>query len=384
MSDFKALQQVFQGIKLLYVEDDRNLREQVTIFFKNLTDQLYIAQNGLVGLEMFKTHQPDIVVTDVQMPEMNGIEMIEAIQKINPETLIIVTTAFNEIELLTALIDLGVDTYIKKPIEYKTFHGTLLKLGKMVKAKKEIEDKNMMILQQARLAGMGEILSQIAHHWRQPLNVLALNVQEVKMVKDEGELTNEFIDEFVERSSEVIQSMSSTINTFYGFSNQTKGSTEFNVKEAVQSSLALCGQLLSENRISYELHIDDTLTAHNDRYSFQQALHNIITNSIESIMEKEEVQGRISITADYDSKASLRIDIADNGGGIVVEPIERIYEPYYTTKGPQSGKGLGLYVTRMIVQRHLNGTISSSAGREGLLTSLVIAADNRVNVSLPA
>ncbi|QOY54218.1 diguanylate cyclase [Candidatus Sulfurimonas marisnigri] len=110
-----------KNIKILYVEDDINANEEVSYFLKQFTDQLYIAFNGKEGLAMFKEHGPDIVVTDIQMPIMNGIEMIENIKKINKDVFVIVITAFNETQHLLQAINLGISKYLLKPLNLKEF-----------------------------------------------------------------------------------------------------------------------------------------------------------------------------------------------------------------------------------------------------------------------
>lgn len=109
-------------LKLLYVEDDKNLSEQYKIFFERRCKKLYLAYNGIEGLELFKKHSPDIIITDIRMPQMDGLEMIRKIREINREVPIIITSAFNEQEYLFKAINRGVTRYVLKP-----FNRTLLK-----------------------------------------------------------------------------------------------------------------------------------------------------------------------------------------------------------------------------------------------------------------
>jgi YesN/AraC family two-component response regulator len=103
-------------LKVLYVEDEDDIRERLSKFLKRRVKELYIAKNGKEGLETYKITQPDIVVTDIQMPIMDGLDMAENIKKIKPEQIVIVTTAFNEEEIISRAMDIGIDEYLFKPI----------------------------------------------------------------------------------------------------------------------------------------------------------------------------------------------------------------------------------------------------------------------------
>lgn len=108
--------ELFKNITLLYVEDDLMTQEEVSFFLKRYVKELYVANNGVEGLELFKKHNPDMVITDIQMPIKNGLVMAEEIYKINPAVPIAVTTAYSDSEYLMNAIELGIDKYIIKPI----------------------------------------------------------------------------------------------------------------------------------------------------------------------------------------------------------------------------------------------------------------------------
>jgi len=101
---------------ILYVEDEDDIRERLSKFLKRRVSNLYTAENGAIGLELYKQHKPNIVITDIQMPIMDGLEMSEKIKKINREQIIIVTTAFNEEEIISKAMEIGINEYLFKPI----------------------------------------------------------------------------------------------------------------------------------------------------------------------------------------------------------------------------------------------------------------------------
>lgn len=107
---------MFQDVTLLYVEDDLMTLEEISFFLKKYVKKLLVAKNGKEGLELFKQHNPDMVITDIQMPIMNGLEMSEKIFEINPNTPIAITTAYSDGNYIMKAIELGIDKYIIKPI----------------------------------------------------------------------------------------------------------------------------------------------------------------------------------------------------------------------------------------------------------------------------
>ncbi|MBV6340627.1 response regulator transcription factor [Candidatus Magnetobacterium casense] len=107
---------------LLYVEDEDNVREGLVRFLQRRFKTVYVGRDGQEGLEQFKSHRPDIVITDIQMPVMDGLEMLSAIKEISTSTPVIITTAFNEIPYLMKAIELHVDSYIKKTYRQGRYH----------------------------------------------------------------------------------------------------------------------------------------------------------------------------------------------------------------------------------------------------------------------
>ncbi|MBF0320133.1 MAG: diguanylate cyclase [Nitrospirae bacterium] len=134
-----------QRTRVLYVEDEDVIRDSIARFLKRRIKDLYLASNGKEGLETFKQERPDIVITDIRMPVMDGIEMSSAIKSINEDTPIIVTSAFNDEEYFLKAIELGVEKYIKKPVNNADLVNILVKVARAVSHQKEIEAKNEFI-----------------------------------------------------------------------------------------------------------------------------------------------------------------------------------------------------------------------------------------------
>ena len=132
----------FKEYNILYVEDNHEIAEEIAFFLEPRVNKFYSAYDGKEGLELFKEHKPDIIITDIQMPNMNGIEMIEQIRKIDSEVPIIITTAFNESSYLLKAINLQVDGYIMKPLNIKELLNRLKKIIEPLELKKALLNKN--------------------------------------------------------------------------------------------------------------------------------------------------------------------------------------------------------------------------------------------------
>ncbi len=127
---------IFKDVTLLYVEDDPMTLEEISFFLKKYVKKLYIAKNGKEGLELFKEHSPDMIITDVQMPIMNGLEMSEKILELNPNIPIAITTAYSDGDYLVKAIALGIDKYLLKPIDMLEMLAVIQKSLSLDKDKK--------------------------------------------------------------------------------------------------------------------------------------------------------------------------------------------------------------------------------------------------------
>lgn len=136
---------LLEGISLLYVEDNPDIRDQLSLFLRRRVGTFHVATNGAEGLELFRQHRPDIVVTDILMPVMDGLKMAEGIRALSEDTPIIVTTAFNEQDYFIRSIDLGIDKYVLKPVDTEQLTRAVLRSAKALTQKREAEAGNALI-----------------------------------------------------------------------------------------------------------------------------------------------------------------------------------------------------------------------------------------------
>jgi signal transduction histidine kinase len=219
--------------------------------------------------------------------------------------------------------------------------------------------KDKMLQEQSKLAAMGEMVGAIAHQWRQPLNSLNINIQNLDDDYDDGLINKEFIDTFIKKQTQTIQFMSKTIDDFRNFFRVDKIKKVFSVKKAIQTAVDIQSAQLKHNNISFNLFGDDFYVEALEG-EFQQTILNIISNAKDAILDNKIAYGRIDIKLDAN-----KIYISDNGGGIAENLLERVFEPYFTTKEQGHGTGIGLYMSKMIIEQNLGGTLSVSNQKEG-------------------
>ncbi len=216
--------------------------------------------------------------------------------------------------------------------------------------KNRIKDKIMF--QQSKLAQMGEMIGSIAHQWRQPLNTLSINIQKLEFDYEDKIIDNKYIDNFINKNEKTIDFMSKTIDDFRNFFKLDKKRELFKVKEAIKESIAILGVQLVNNDIKVEV-IGNEFTNNNFKNEFQQVILNIVNNAKYALIERNIKNKKITIIL-----KDKKIIIKDNAGGIPKDIIDRVFEPYFTTKEPGNGTGIGLYMSKMIIENNMNGKLS--------------------------
>ena len=197
----------------------------------------------------------------------------------------------------------------------------------------DLRRKDLAMIQQNRLAAMGEMIGNIAHQWRQPLNAISLMVQSVQSEYDSGTLTSEEVHHNVHEIMEVLQHMSGTINDFRNFFREDKERRQFLLSTAVSSSLALVSASLKSHNIRVEIAGDETVTATGYQNEYAQVLLNLLSNSRDACLEHSVSDPRISIRIARENGRAVMY-IRDNCGGIPDDVLPRIFDPYFTTRGP--------------------------------------------------
>ncbi|QGG46472.1 GAF domain-containing sensor histidine kinase [Heliorestis convoluta] len=233
--------------------------------------------------------------------------------------------------------------------------------------------KDMMLQQQSRQVAMGEIINSIAHQWRQPLNSISLAASNIVIDVELGENLEEIAEEG-NQIIELAQSMSQTITDFMEFFNDNKKEEFFRVEDVLKSIGGMLQSQLYSKNIAYQIRLPEKIEVKAFRNELQQVLLNIITNAIHAFDEKKVERKMICahgwIEHGPEEQEHLILEIADNAGGVPEEIMEKIFEPYITTKEKGKGTGLGLSISRTIVQDKLKGNIVVRNENGGAVFSL--------------
>jgi PAS domain S-box-containing protein len=221
-----------------------------------------------------------------------------------------------------------------------------------------LNEKNQMLMHQNRLAAMGEMISNIAHQWRQPLNTLGLLIQEGPVMLEAGLFSGEYLKSMTEKAMEIIFHMSRTIDDFRNFFRPDKEKVEFNVGGEVRKTLTLLEGSFKNLQIGIEIHEEGTPFIHGYPNEFSQALLNILINARDAFADKKGDRVKVVRIRMFRENNVTVVTIADNAGGIPEEIIDKIFDPYFTTKGPDKGTGIGLYLARAIIGINMGGRLS--------------------------
>ncbi len=229
---------------------------------------------------------------------------------------------------------------------------------------KRIEDeveasrkKDIILFQQAKLAAMGEMLGNIAHQWRQPLGAISMIIQSFQTKMELGKLTPEVVNAKTKDALLLAKNMSQTLEDFKNFFNPNKTKKDFSLKGCIDHAFELSKYVLEKHQIRYAVEMDKDITVHGFYNELSHVFLNLISNAkdaltVKSSCPKREI--RVSVTS---NDSVVRIHFIDNGTGIDETVLPKIFEPYFTTKYKSAGTGIGLYMSKQIIEKHMNGSI---------------------------
>ncbi len=264
------------------------------------------------------------------------------------------------------------NTSLETKVQEKTAELTALNSSLEQRIREEIEknrEQEHIMFQQGRLAAMGEMLSNIAHQWRQPLNNIGLYIQDIQDAHETGRLDNEYMNRSADTCLDIIQHMSLTIDNFRDFFKPDKERVLFDVNDCIRHSITLLVAGIENSRIgiSTDLKAVGKVTGVPGEYS--QVLINIITNAKDALINSNSPNPQIKIRS-FSSNGTVTVEIEDNAGGIPAEICDKIFQPYFTTKQDGQGTGIGLYFSKIIIEKNMGGKISFSNSDSGATFSV--------------
>lgn len=272
-------------------------------------------------------------------------------------TFIMLTTLFFSkiiIASIQALHHSLENTIFQKTKELRKFNDDLQQI--IQKEIKESRQKDQIMYQQARLASIGEMIQNIAHQWRQPLNSLTLIIQSFKIKFKDGNLSQNFIENQTQNALRIAKNMSDTIENFRNFFQPDNAKKAFNITTSIHNSIKIIEATLLKNGIDIFVFVPEKMSLLGYENAFAQVVLNLINNAQDAILMENVRNGIIEISSQLENE-EISLIFLDNAGGIKTQEIEKIFEPYFTTKHQSLGTGVGLYMVKQIVEKQLNGRI---------------------------
>ena len=300
----------------------------------------------------------------------------------------------NIIEFIAIRYDVTAEVELKKSLELKEKELEQLNLNLEQKVKeqtkqlkelnktlenrvneeiKKNEEKQKLLFWQSRMASLGQMLANIAHQWRQPLTELNLTLFNMKKASIQN--NEKKVDELYKESKTLISSMSSTIDDFTNFFNPQKEKKSFEIKDAINEALIILRKVIELENIHIQIDVPIDYKVIGVSNELSQVVINLIQNSKDAFIQNDITNRTIIITLKeeliLDKKYAL-LEVKDNAGGISKENIDKIFDPYFTTKYKSQGTGLGLFMSKMIIEKSLEGELSHKNIDDGSLFTISI------------
>ena len=238
---------------------------------------------------------------------------------------------------------------------------------RVIEETRKSREKDHLLIQQSKLATMGEMINNIAHQWRQPLNALNLVLGNIQDAQRFDDLSTEFLTKQIKNGLHCIDKMSSTIDDFRDFFSPNKPHQVFSLLQAVNDAIALIEASFKTHNINIVLHVEHDVELYGILNEYAQVVLNLLTNAKEAILGIH-AEGFISVSVVVENE-HCRLTVKDNGGGIPENILPHIFEPYYSTK--EGGMGIGLYMSKMIAETSLNGKIFAANTVDGAVFTIV-------------
>lgn len=243
--------------------------------------------------------------------------------------------------------------------------GFVRDISERKKMQDDIRLKDEMMIAQSKQTAMSDMIAMLAHQWRQPISVISMAINNLQAsIELEEEITPELLREHIEILHQQVTELDKTISNFRDFFKPQEDEEETTVKEILTSVINIIGKSLENNDIKLNIEYKNNISFFINKSSLVQVLLNILGNAKHILVDKKIENPTINLHI-YSTDESTVLSICDNGGGIQDSIIDKLAHPYFTTKNEFNGKGLGLYISRTIVEKHLFGTLTWHNEKDG-------------------
>jgi signal transduction histidine kinase len=311
-------------------------------------------------------------------------DYFQKISILNNDTPLIVVIPESKV-ILKYIISYSIDNFILSPIDSDVLIDKINKMANNIEQRLELKALNQenvrkdeMLLKQSRLAIMGEMISMIAHQWRQPLNSINGVVMAMNMHRQMDTLSDDKFNEHLDNIKDTTKFLTNTINDFRKFFNKDKELSKFYPKDIIDKVLALISHRINQDKLEIIQNCDFEDFIVNYESELQQVILNILNNAMDEFEIKKIKNPVLKICLRKDTtRNSVKIIITDNAGGIPLDVMPKIFDPYFSTKS-KNGTGLGLYMSKMIVHDSLNGHLFVENDDDGATFTVEIPLENSI------
>ena len=351
--------------KVLIIDDEMGPRESLRMLLKP-NYQVHTADNVELGLQLLQQNAPDAIVMDIRMPGTNGIDGLRRIREIDPYLSVIMLTGFGALETAQEALRLGANDYINKPFDAAKMREVISRNvertvahRKSVEAAQEIKELNQRLMgelaQKEHLASLGQASAEFVHDLSNPLTIVWGYVQILaKKLEQSGYGSSNGAGASSPRELNIIEQnvrLCRDLLTMWQSYGSTRGTrpTPLSISQIVREVVKSSGGMAVESGVELNCNIcEEECTVLGEPTQLTRAIQNVIMNAIQASAEKKGSVAVSCVAKDF--YADIRVE--DTGYGIPAEQMSKIFEPYFTTKQGKNGTGLGLYITKKVIEDH--------------------------------
>jgi len=358
--------------RILVIDDAKFICKQVKTILEPRNYSVRYALTAIEGLEKLKKYNFDLLILDMELPDIHGLKLLDILRRDEKykDFPIVVLSGTSTPEIVRDALKNGASDFLKKPfifeefvlkidlwIDYYKKRQELVYVNENLErlVKEEVEKnqkKDKFLFQQSRQAQMGEMLAMIAHQWRQPLNAISAGITLINNKVKLGKLDVKTAENITTKIHNYIEYLSYTIDDFRNFFKPDKEKRKTDFEKIANRALSLFESSLKSNGIVLEKSVKEIrefLTYENE---LVHVVVNLLKNAEDVLVSREIKNPKIKIVID-----GLKLSVIDNAGGIDKSIKDKIFDPYFSTKSKKDGTGLGLYMSKIIVEEHCGGRV---------------------------
>jgi len=351
---------------------------------KNIINSIHTVQNGLNDFFLYLNGKK----TNVKKIEINSKDEFQQmaskinlnvanIQKNIQKNEIVIKDATKVLENIKSG-NLG--TRVTKNSNNESLNELKIMMNDMIdnledKIQKEIDqrvEQEQILIQQAKLASMGEMIGNIAHQWRQPLTQISAIHMNMKVTYDFDKFSKQYLDTKIKEANKLTSYMSQTISDFQNFFKPQGEKESFSIEKACREAYFILESSLTYHGIKTEFNIIEDTQVFGYKNEYSQVILNVLSNAKDILLERKVENPNINIEIKQGENFAI-VKIKDNAGGVKANIIEKIFDPYFTTRHKTQGTGIGLYMSKNIIERNMNGFINVKNVDKGALFTIKVA-----------